>query len=228
MFGTVDREMPVHQGRRARGTKGQIVSLLRYSPMSVIELAEHTGIAGSTVRRHLDVLMRDGIVVQQPVKASVGRPKFLFSLTDQGSEHFPRNYAGLVTRLVSEVLLLTPDQTSKMAGNDLVETLYDNVLERLIDDYKPRITGKNLLEQAEQVSSYMYLEGIDFQVRYSTDISSDTEEIEMYGLGMTARYEDGVIERTKFLLGELLDAKVSIVETDHLPTVNILTYLITK
>jgi hypothetical protein len=115
-----------------------------------------------------------------------------------------------------------------MGGNDLVETLYDNVLERLIDDYKPRITGKNLLEQAEQVSSYMYLEGIDFQVRYSADISSDTEEIEMYGLGMTARYEDGVIERTKFLLGELLDAKVSIVETDHLPTVNILTYLITK
>ena len=83
MLNTFEHEMPVHQGRRSRGTKGQIVSLLRYSPMSVLDLARHTGIAGSTVRRHLDVLIRDGIVLQEPVRVSVGRPKFLFSLTTE-------------------------------------------------------------------------------------------------------------------------------------------------
>ena len=228
MLNTLEHEMPVHQGRRSRGTKGQIVSLLRYSPMSVLDLASHTGIAGSTVRRHLDVLIRDGIVLQEPVRVSVGRPKFLFSLTESGTQHFPRNYAGLVTRVISQILLLTQDQTRNLAGQPLSNEVYDRVLAQLIADYKHRITGNTILERAEQVSRFMYLEGIDYQVRYAVDTAVDYERVRMYGLGMVARYEDGLIGRSCELLSELLDARVTLVEEDHQVGTQILTYLIEK
>lgn len=228
MLNNFEHEMPVHQGRRSRGTKGQIVSLLRYSPMSVLDLARHTGIAGSTVRRHLDVLIRDGIVLQEPVRVSVGRPKFLFSLTESGTQHFPRNYAGLVTRLISQILLLTQNQTSELGDNSLSNEIYDRVLAQLIADYKHRISGDTILERAEQVAQFMYLEGIDYQVRYAIDSDNDHERVEMYGLGMVARHEDGLIGRSCELLSELLDAQVTLVEEDHQVGTHILTYLIEK
>jgi len=226
MLNTFEHEMPVHQGRRSRGTKGQIVSLLRYSPMSVLDLARHTGIAGSTVRRHLDVLIRDGMVLQEPVRVSVGRPKFLFSLTESGTQHFPRNYAGLVTRIISQILLLTQNQTSSLGGNSLPNEIYDRVLTQLIADYKHRITGDTMLERAEQVAQFMYLEGIDYQVRYT--VNGDQKRVEMYGLGMVARYEDGQVGRSCRLLSELLDARVTLAEEDHQVGTQILTYLIEK
>jgi predicted ArsR family transcriptional regulator len=226
MLNTFEHEMPVHQGRRSRGTKGQIVSLLRYSPMSVLDLARHTGIAGSTVRRHLDVLIRDGMVLQEPVRVSVGRPKFLFSLTESGTQHFPRNYAGLVTRIISQILLLTHNQTSSLGGNSLPNEIYDRVLTQLIADYKHRITGDTMLERAEQVAQFMYLEGIDYQVRYA--VNGDQKRVEMYGLGMVARYEDGQVGRSCRLLSELLDARVTLAEEDHQVGTQILTYLIEK
>ena len=226
MLNTFEHEIPVHQGRRSRGTKGQIVSLLRYSPMSVLDLARHTGIAGSTVRRHLDVLIRDGMVLQEPVRVSVGRPKFLFSLTESGTQHFPRNYAGLVTRIISQILLLTQNQTSSLGGNSLPNEIYDRVLTQLIADYKHRITGDTMLERAEQVAQFMYLEGIDYQVRYAVD--GDQKRVEMYGLGMVARYEDGQVGRSCRLLSELLDARVTLAEEDHQVGTQILTYLIEK
>ena len=228
MLNNFEHEMPVHQGRRSRGTKGQIVSLLRYSPMSVLDLARHTGIAGSTVRRHLDVLIRDGIVLQEPVRVSVGRPKFLFSLTESGNQHFPRNYAGLVTRLISQILLLTQNQTNELGDNSLSNEIYDRVLAQLIADYKHRISGDTILERAEQVAQFMYLEGIDYQVRYAVDSDNDHERVEMYGLGMVARHEDGLIGRSCELLSELLDAQVTLVEEDHQVGTQILTYLIEK
>ena len=228
MLNTFEHEMPVHQGRRSRGTKGQIVSLLRYSPMSVSDLASHTGIAGSTVRRHLDVLIRDGLVLQEPVRVSVGRPKFLFSLTESGTQHFARNYAGLVTRVISQILLLTQYQTSNLAGRPVSTEVYDRVLGQLIDDYKYRITGDTIRERAEQVARFMYLEGIDYQVRYAADTDADHERVEMYGLGLAARYEDGQIGRSCELLRELLDARVTLVEEDHQVGTEILTYLIEK
>jgi len=228
MLNTFEHEMPVHQGRRSRGTKGQIVSLLRYSPMSVLDLARHTGIAGSTVRRHLDVLIRDGIVLQEPVRVSVGRPKFLFSLTENGTQHFPRNYAGLVTRIVSQIILLSPDQTSDLKDRTLSNEVYDRALRQLIIDYKHRITGDTMLERAEQVAQFMYLEGIDYQVRYAVGPDNDRERVEMYGLGMVARYEDGQVGRSCELLSQLLDARVTLAEEDHQVGTQILTYLIEK
>jgi len=228
MLNSFEHEMPVHQGRKSRGTKGQIVSLLRYSPMSVLELARHTGIAGSTVRRHLDVLIRDGIVLQEPIRVSVGRPKFLFSLTENGTHHFPRNYAGLVTRVISQILLLTPEQTSNLGDRTLSGEIYDGALMQLILDYKHRITGDTILERAEQVAQFMYLEGIDYQVRYAVDTADDHERVEMYGLGMVARYEDGLVGRSCQLLSELLDARVTLAEEDHAVGTQILTYLIEK
>jgi hypothetical protein len=74
----------------------------------------------------------------------------------------------------------------------------------------------------------MYLEGIDYQVRYAVGSDNDRERVEMYGLGMVARYEDGQVGRSCELLSQLLDARVTLAEEDHQVGTQILTYLIEK
>ena len=50
-------------GSRVEGTSDAILSILRRrTGVSVAAFARELGLAGATVRRHLDVLLRDGYV----------------------------------------------------------------------------------------------------------------------------------------------------------------------
>ena len=133
-----------------------------------------------------------------------------------------------MTRIVSQILLLSPDQTSDLKDRSLSNEVYDRTLRQLIIDYKHRITGDTMLERAEQVAKFLYLEGIDYQVRYAVGTDDEHERVEMYGLGMVARDEDWQVGRSCELLSQLLDARVTLAEEDHQVGTQILTYLIEK
>ena len=61
--------------RKPDGTREEILALLRrHTSMSVEELARAIGLAPATVRRHLDVLLRDDYVEVSQVRGGTGRP----------------------------------------------------------------------------------------------------------------------------------------------------------
>ena len=109
-------------------TRGRIVMLLRRSGRTVDELASSQGLTDNGVRAHLAVLERDGIVRQ---RGSVrrgsggGKPAYLYELTPEAEELFPKAYEPTLRRLL-EVLAerMGPEDTDALlraVGRGLVE-----------------------------------------------------------------------------------------------------------
>jgi len=83
-------------------------SLLTQGPATASTLADRLGISGTAVRRHLDSLASQGLVVATdrppfgPAPArGRGRPARTFSLTAEGRSQFPSEYAELATDALS-------------------------------------------------------------------------------------------------------------------------------
>jgi len=70
------------------------------------ELAELLGVTKQCVRKHLDVLEREGYVEHAAARGERGRPAHVFRLTPKAEELFPKRYdllARSVLRQVGEV-----------------------------------------------------------------------------------------------------------------------------
>ena len=102
---------------------------------TVAGLARELGLAPATVRRHMDILQRDGLLTYEEVRHGTGRPEHLFSLTDSGHEELPKNYDALLSELVSEMASLSEEETSGRSGEELVEFAFANVARRAAEPY---------------------------------------------------------------------------------------------
>jgi predicted ArsR family transcriptional regulator len=89
-------------------TRGKIIMLLRRSGRTVKQLAEALGVTENAVRAQLMVLQRDGLIQQQTVRAGVGKPAYMYSLTSQAEHLFPKGY-GLVLRQLADILVERSD-----------------------------------------------------------------------------------------------------------------------
>jgi predicted ArsR family transcriptional regulator len=82
-------------------TRGQVVELLRSSPLTVADIAGSLGISEVAVRRHLQVLERDGLVTAETVRREgPGRPSSQYTLTDRARRLFPDRSAELANELL--------------------------------------------------------------------------------------------------------------------------------
>jgi predicted ArsR family transcriptional regulator len=103
-------------------TRGRVVTLLRRSGRTVEELARELGLTDNGVRAHLATLERDGIVRQRgSVRrgGGVGKPAFVYELTLDAEELFPKAY--------EPVLLRTLDAISERLGPEGLEALLRGV-----------------------------------------------------------------------------------------------------
>lgn len=75
--------------------------ILESGPLSAASLGERLGLSTAAVRRHLDLLVADGVLVEVQPRPSVqrgrGRPARRYALTDQGRGQFPHAYDDLAT-----------------------------------------------------------------------------------------------------------------------------------
>jgi predicted ArsR family transcriptional regulator len=88
-------------------SREEIVQQLRArGGVSADELAEALGLTKQCVRKHLDVLEREGYVEHAAARGDRGRPAHVFRLTPKAEELFPRRYdlfAKSVLRQIGEV-----------------------------------------------------------------------------------------------------------------------------
>src|SRR6266699_5139627 len=101
-----------HKNQRfLTSTRGQIITLLRRSSHTVDELAQALGLTDNAIRAHLATLERDGIVQQRGVRRGGGKPAYVYDLTPEAEQLFPKAY-GPVLRAVLEVLSerMTPEE----------------------------------------------------------------------------------------------------------------------
>jgi len=121
-------------------TRGRIVTLLRRSNLTVEDLARALDLTDNGVRAHLAVLERDGIVRQRgSVRRSSsggGKPAYVYELTQEGEELFPKAYQPTLGRLL--------DVLAERLGPEESEALLRSVGRRLAEDHSTRADGARL------------------------------------------------------------------------------------
>lgn len=116
-------------------TRRMIMTLLKtQGPVGVGSLAAQLGITEMGVRRHLKLMEQDGLIVATIVRQAMGRPTFLYSLSEQGSEQFPRNYDHLLLELLEEL--------DEEQGMEAVYSLFDGRKRKMMKRYAPHIEGR--------------------------------------------------------------------------------------
>jgi len=81
-------------------TRGRVVASLRRGSRTVEELAAAVGVTDNAVRTHLATLERDGLVRQQGVRPTGGKPAFAYELTPGTERMFSQAYEPVLTQLV--------------------------------------------------------------------------------------------------------------------------------
>jgi predicted ArsR family transcriptional regulator len=145
-------------------TRQTILNILRRRQSTVGELTTELGLAPATVRRHLDILSRDGHVDVAQVRRKTGRPHYVFSLSEKGEELFPKHYVRITNRLIEEIVSLTPDETNGRCGGDLADLVFDKMAQRLARRIAPRVHGLTLAERLSAATAALAEEGIVFDV----------------------------------------------------------------
>jgi len=106
-------------------TRKAILNYLKEKGQATVdELAEVLDLTSVTVRHHLDILRSEALVSEPVVRhrSSRGRPQHVFTLTEQASEHFPKNYDRLAGAMLAELKAHSPQ---------LVNVIFEGVGTRL-------------------------------------------------------------------------------------------------
>lgn len=150
------------------GTRRSILEVLQKDGgRSVEELATAVGLASATIRRHLDILQRDGLVAFGVVRRKTGRPQYVFSLTEAGHAALPKEYEWLLRKLTAELVKLTPEDTATLNGRDVLVLAYRRTSERVLLAHGAEFEGQD--SELRVATLVRVLEGLNFRpVREST------------------------------------------------------------
>ncbi len=107
-------------------TRETILRTIKAQPKANVDaLAEAANISPVTVRHHLNGLQAAGLIESQSVRRKVGRPYYVYNLSEKGQEMFPKRYVRLTSRLLDELKSHLPAQ----AFNDVLHNVVEGVLE---------------------------------------------------------------------------------------------------
>ncbi len=84
-------------------SKRHILESLMGVPGTVHDLADALNIRENAIREHMEMLEAMGLIESKFVKAKVGRPKKIYSITEKGMELFPKKYDLLLKILLDEL-----------------------------------------------------------------------------------------------------------------------------
>lgn len=82
-------------------TRGRIIILLRRASCTVEELAQALDLTDNAVRAHLATLERDGLVRQRGARRGSGKPAFVYELTPETEQLFPKAYGAVLRELLN-------------------------------------------------------------------------------------------------------------------------------
>ena len=133
-------------------TREKILEALLRKPRSTInDLAESVDINPISVRHHLNNLQAGGLIAAEEERHGVGRPRLVYTLTDEGSEKFPTRYLRLTSRLLSQLKETLP--------NPMVKELFSQVALNLAEEHEDELVNLNVEERLDAIQKLLSEEG---------------------------------------------------------------------
>lgn len=143
-----------------KSTRERIMQTLLANPRStIIDLARVVGINAISVRHHLSSLQAESLVSAEEERHGVGRPRLVYSLTEQGLERFPTRYFRLTNRLL--------DQLKDTLPAPAVEKIFTAMAESLAKEHSAGLEDMNTEQRLNLIKELLASEG--FQVEWHTD-----------------------------------------------------------
>jgi predicted ArsR family transcriptional regulator len=143
-------------------TRREILNILKKKGRATLEeLATGVGLVPVTVRAHLNVLERDDLVQYEEVRGKVGRPFYVYSLTEDAEALFPKNYHTLANRVL--------DGVATAFGGEGVEHLAEVISDVWLQEKQHRLVGKSGVELVQEVAKIRAEEGTWAEVERTDD-----------------------------------------------------------
>jgi predicted ArsR family transcriptional regulator len=116
-------------GKKKQNTREVILHAIKLTNQATVEdLAEAANVSPVTVRHHLNALQADGLIEASTVRRKVGRPYYVYSISEQGQELFPKRYVRLTSRLLDELKERLPDAA--------VTEIFRGVVGRILEEHR--------------------------------------------------------------------------------------------
>ena len=197
-------------------TRDEVVRILHdRGPSSVAEVAEGIGVSPGSVRRHMDIMIAEGLVEMRLERQPRGRPVTRYFLSEAGEERSAAvHYAKLLDRLYPALARLTTDAVSGQDGRQVLDHVFNGVAVEIARSYAPRVNASNLDDRVAQVANVLRAEGI------LNDVIDEGDSIRLRNIGCPYRSTAegthaacAADRRTiELLLGESVEQVATIVE----------------
>jgi len=121
-------------------TRRSIITLLKkQGGMSIDQLSKALGITSMGVRQHLFSLESKGLVRHETERNGVGRPGYVYRLTEEAEGLFPTDYRSFLLDLLEEI--------ESRDGRKKIEDIFQWRNRKLLEDWKRRLGKLNNLSR---------------------------------------------------------------------------------
>lgn len=132
-------------------------TILERGPQSAADLADRLGLSPAAIRRHLDALVADGLLVEREPRPSAhrgrGRPARAYALTDEGRAAFPHAYDDLANTALRYLRETGGEQAVAAFAEHRASTLATK-LRATVDPQAPIASRADALADALSDSGY--------------------------------------------------------------------------
>ena len=90
------------------------------------------------------MLLRDRLVEYHQVRKSLGRPEYVYTLTEDGQEVLPKHYQDLLSDILLEMGKLTPEDTMGRDGKSLSTLVFSRMAEKITKPYQQQSSEERL------------------------------------------------------------------------------------
>lgn len=135
-----------------QSTRDLILYTLKTSNQAKVDdLAEAVNVSPVTVRHHLNSLQASGLIEMESVRLKVGRPYYIYSLSEKGHELFPRKYVQLTNRLLEELKEYLPPDT--------LSDVFDGIAKKVIAEHEGQFEHLPFDERLTYLTTVLREEG---------------------------------------------------------------------
>ena len=139
-------------GNKKESTRDVILHTIKQSPQSTVEsLAKAADVSPVTVRHHLNSLQADGLIEANTVRRKVGRPYYVYNLSERGQELFPQRYVRLTSRLLDELKTRFPET--------MVQDIFSSVVQGLVEEQASRFESLSIEARLDYLIKLLGEEG---------------------------------------------------------------------
>jgi len=128
-----------------------LLAVKEHGRLTVDELADMLKISNVAVRRHLDNLRKDDLIEYEEEQQGIGRPSYVYFLTEKADHLFPRNYQDLATDMISTI--------RELYGQEAVEAIFKDRFEKIGRIYKPFVNAGTLQGRVQQLVELRQADG---------------------------------------------------------------------